>query len=301
MQVRRLSRRALLVGVIGAGVAGYGGYRLWWRLTTRQPDLADLAYGQGPRQVLDIYLPAGEGPFPFVIDIHGGAFKIGDKAMAAPAEALLGAGIALVRPNYRLSGTDLWPAQAEDCLAAARFVRNRAAEWRLDAGRLALWGQSAGGFLAVSTALSLIESGEAPRAVISFYGPMDFSTMDADMAALSRSAAMGATNDASSAESQLLGYAVGDDPAAAQAMGPVGRLSAMGPRALPPLFLRHGDADPMIAQGQSERLARAWQAVDPSATVDFALVPGGGHGGAAFEGGAVMAELAAFLKTAFSG
>ena len=127
-----------------------------------------------------------------------------------------------MRPNYRLSGTDLWPAQGDDCLAAVTHLRENAADFGLDPDRIAVWGQSAGAFLAVSTALGLTEAGHAPRGVVSFYGPMDFSTMDADMAALGRTGAMGATDGADSAESQLLGFAVGSDPAAARAMGPTG-------------------------------------------------------------------------------
>lgn len=292
-------RRSLL-GVAAVGIVGGGGWYGWRWATTRRPDLADLPYGTGERQVLDIYLPEGVGPFPFVIEIHGGAFKMGSKTMAPVSEAVLAAGFAVVRPNYRLSGTDLWPAQGEDCLAAARFVLDGAEGFGLDPGRFAVWGQSAGGFLAVSTALSLVEEGRAPQAVADFYGPMDFSTMDADMAALGRSAQMGATDPADSAESELLGYAVGDDPAAAKAVGPVGRLEAMAPRALPPLFVRHGDADPLIAATQSERLVAAWSRVDPAARVDFALVAGAGHGGGDFDRDVVMGPMVAFLQEALA-
>lgn len=291
--------RRLLLGATAIAAAAYGGFWGYGKLTKRRPEFADLAYGTGARQVLDIHLPQGEGPFPFVLEIHGGAFKIGAKDMSNPSDTLLAAGIAIVRPNYRLSGTDLWPAQGEDCLAALRFLRDGAARYRLDPARCAIWGQSAGGFLAVSTALSLTEAGEPPQAVVDFYGPMDFSTMDADMAALGRTAEMGPTDPADSAESQLLGFAVESDRAKATAIGPVGRLDAMQPRALPPLFVRHGDADTMIAQGQSERLVKAWQRVDPSARVDFALVPGAGHGGGDFDTDVVMAPLRDFLRGSF--
>jgi acetyl esterase/lipase len=231
-----------------------------------------------------------------VIEIHGGAFRMGSKTMSAPSDAILSAGIAIVRPNYRLSGTDLWPAQLDDCLAATAFVRERAAEYGLAPDRFALWGQSAGGFLAVSTALSLVEEGRPPSAVIDFFGPMEFSTMDADMAALGRTAAMGATDPAESAESQLLGFAVSSDREAAKAVGPVGRLERMAPRPLPPLFVRHGDADPLIAHGQSERLVAAWSRVDPSAPVDFALVAGAGHGGGDLDTAVVMEPMVGFLR-----
>ncbi len=273
----RLTRRGLF-GAAALIAAAAGGWWVFRQMTERRPDFADQAYGEGERQVLDIYVPEGAGPFPLVIEIHGGAFRVGSKTMSPPSEELLSAGIAIVRPNYRLSGTDLWPAQLEDCLAAT-----------------ALWGQSAGGFLAVSAALSLVEAGRPPNAVIDFFGPMEFSTMDADMAALGRTAAMGATDPAESAESALLGFAVGSDREAAKAVGPVGRLERMAPRPLPPLFVRHGDADTLIAHGQSERLVAAWSRVDPSASIDFALVAGAGHGGGDFDTAVVMDPMLRFL------
>lgn len=289
------SRRVFLVSALlgAAAVGGYFGYRQIFR---RRPNFADIAYGEGERQVLDIYLPEGVGPFPFVIEIHGGAFKIGSKTMSAPSELLLSAGFAIVRPNYRLSGTNLWPAQSDDCLAAALHVLDGAYSYGLDPARCTLWGQSAGAFLAVSTALSLIERGKPPRAVISFYGPMDFSTMDADMASLGRIPVMGRTDAAESAESQLLGFAVGADPERAKAIGPIGRLEAFGKRSLPPLFVRHGDSDTLIAHGQSERLVQAWLRVDANATVDFSLVKGAGHGGGDFDANVVLTPMLEFLK-----
>lgn len=296
--MKKVTRRSILGGV-AVVAAGYGGYLAYGWATRRRPDVVDLVYGADARQTLDIYLPEGTGPFPFVFEIHGGAFKIGSKTMSQVSATLLSAGIAIVRPNYRYSSTAIWPAQGQDCLAALQFVIDKAADYALAPERFATWGQSAGGFLSVSTGLSMVELGQPPRAIASFYGPMDFSTMDEDMAALNRTPAMGATNVAESAESQLLGFPVGDDPAAAQAIGPVGRLANMGPRDLPPLFVRHGDADPLIAHGQSERLVQAWAQVDPQTAIDFDLVAGGGHGGGTFDADAVMVPLRDFLLKAF--
>jgi acetyl esterase/lipase len=283
-----LIRRTLLVG----GAAAAAGSALYWWQQSGGP--VDRAFGADPRQVLDVTLPAGAGPFPVVVMIHGGAFLSGDKADLAVWPELAAAGLAVVRVNYRLSGTNPWPAQAEDCLSAIVYLQRQGPALGLDPSRIVLWGQSAGAFLAVSTALSLVEVGLPPRGVVSLYGPMDFSTMDQDMADLGRTAVMGSTDAAESAESRLLGFAVGDDRAAARAIGPVGRLDRLR-EPLPPILIRHGDADPMVADLQARRLRDAWVAADPSSTIDYALVPGAGHGGAPFETDPVRAEILGFV------
>lgn len=287
----RLIRRTLLAGGVAAAAVGTA---LWWR---RDAAMVDVPYGPGGRQVMDVSLPSGQGPHPVLVMIHGGAFQTGDKSELSIWPELLAAGIAVVRLNYRLSGTDPWPAQAEDCLAAIVHLQREGAALGLDPSRIVLLGQSAGAFLAVTTALSLVEVGLSPRGVVSLYGPMDFSTMDQDMATLGRTPALGAADAADSAESRLLGFAVGSDRAAARAMGPIGRLGQLR-EPLPPILIRHGDADPMVADLQAKRLREAWVAADPQAAVDYKLVPGAGHGGAPFETDPVRAEVLAFVQTA---
>jgi acetyl esterase/lipase len=286
-----LIRRSLLIGsAAAAGVA-------WWRW--RAPGASEIAFGPGPRQVMNITRPAGSGPAPILVMIHGGAFRMGDKSDLGVWPELLEAGIAVVRPNYRLSGTDPWPAQGEDLLAAIVQLQREGAALGLDPARIVLMGVSAGAFLAVSTALSLVEVGLPPRGVVSLYGPMDFSTMDADMAALGRTPAMGPTDAPDSPESVLLGYAVAENRAAARAMGPIGRLERLR-EPLPPILIRHGDADPVIADLQANRLREAWAAADPTARIDYKLVPGAGHGGAEFETDPTRTEVLDFIRAALA-
>ena len=123
--------------------------------------------------------------------------------------------------------------------------------------------------------------------------------MDQDLATLGRTPAMGATDAGDSPESRLLGYPVGSDRAAARAMGPIGRLDQLR-EPLPPILIRHGDADPMVADLQAKRLREAWLAADPKATVDYALVPGAGHGGPQFDADPVRSEILAFVQNALA-
>jgi acetyl esterase/lipase len=283
-----LIRRTLLIG----GAAAAAGAVAYWRLG-RQTG-TEIAYGSGPRQVMDLTLPNGGAPAPVLMMIHGGAFQMGDKSDLAVWPEFPAAGIAVVRPNYRLSATDRWPAQGEDILSAIVHLQREGAALGLDPSRIVLLGHSAGAFLAVSTALSLVEVGLPPRGVVSLYGPMDFSTMDEDLAALGRMPVMGATDAADSPESKLLGFPVGEDRAAARAIGPVGRLDRLR-EPLPPILIRHGDADPMVADLQARRLRDAWAAASPASPIDYALVPGAGHGGAQFETDPVRSEILDFV------
>ena len=95
----------------------------------------DIPYAsQSPTQKLDIYLPdKGEGPFPVVMELHGGAWLGGDKAEDQQIPMLKGIkrGFAVVCVNYRLSGEALFPSQIYDCKAAVRFIKANAGEYHL--------------------------------------------------------------------------------------------------------------------------------------------------------------------------
>jgi acetyl esterase/lipase len=102
---------------------------------------------------VDVYLPAGCGPVPVVMWVHGGGWRRGDKAgaqverKAAWAESL---GAALVSVNYRLSTPESgvrWPDHGEDVAAAVAWVQAEGATIGLDPDRLVLVGHSAGAHL----------------------------------------------------------------------------------------------------------------------------------------------------------
>ncbi|MTH64707.1 alpha/beta hydrolase fold domain-containing protein [Paracoccus sp. DK608] len=285
--------RRLALGVLAGGMAAPA-----LALPGLRPGLTELAYApDSPRNLLDIHRPEGAGPFPAILDIHGGGFISGDKRQLAVPRQILAKGIAVVRMNYRLSDQARWPAQQDDVLAAAAFLQTRAAELGLQPGRLALGGRSAGAFMAVSAAISMVQAGRPPAAVVNFYGPMDFGSMDKDIARLGVKVQRLPADSPQSVESLLIGYAVGDRREAATAMGPVGRLDALAKGVhLPPLFSRHGTADTIVSVHQSEHLRDAWRRVDPGAAMDFALLQGEGHGTAGFSSDRVLGDLAGFLS-----
>ena len=113
----------------------------------------DIPYvpGGGNAQSLDIYLPdEGDGPFPTIIFIHGGAFWGGDKQDTQNIYLMNGIrrGYAVVNMNHRLSQEAKFPLPVYDVKAGVRFLRANAAKYCLDPNRFAVGGDSAGAYFA---------------------------------------------------------------------------------------------------------------------------------------------------------
>lgn len=114
---------------------------------------------------LDVYLPEGCGPFPVVVWVHGGGWRVGDQRNASTAQHAAWAnelGMAWVSVGYRLStpGSGVaWPDHGDDVADAVAWVRHHAAELGVDPDRLALAGHSAGAHL-----VSIVATDPALRA-----------------------------------------------------------------------------------------------------------------------------------------
>lgn len=140
-------------------------------------DLKDVAYKQvnGVTLTLDAHIPAGAGPFPAGILVHGGGWVAGDKEQYINYifGPLADAGLAWFSINYRLAPQDKFPADAEDVESAIVYVKSNAAKYRVDPRRIALIGESAGGHL-----VSYVGARNLPdarvAAVVSMYGIHDF-------------------------------------------------------------------------------------------------------------------------------
>ncbi|MDG4788019.1 alpha/beta hydrolase [Micromonospora sp. WMMD1102] len=247
---------------------------------------------------LDLHVPEGVTDPPLVVYVHGGAFREGHRAWLPPVLAdadifdwLPRQGFAVASVDYRLSGEALWPACVDDVLAALHWLRDSVAGFGVDPTRVAVWGESAGGYLAVMAGLVTADlarpdspgplasppargrggpDGEAEtapaapvRGIVDWYGPTDFATM----------AAQGApwTDEPDSPESQLLGAPVQSVPELARRASPCTWVTA----ASPPLLVMHGTADQLVPFGQARQLARAYS--DAGAHVELIAVPGGTH------------------------
>lgn len=117
-------------------------------------DPASGSYG-----TFDVYEPKADSvrsDRPAILAIHGGAWKGGDKVWGEQiAKEFCPYGYVVFSINYRLSGRPrgTWPAQIEDVQKALKHIRANARQFRVDPGRIASLGMSAGGHLATMAAL----------------------------------------------------------------------------------------------------------------------------------------------------
>jgi acetyl esterase/lipase len=105
----------------------------------------------------DLYRPTGAGPFPTLVAVHGGGWRVGARSSFQYWGPYLAArGYALYAISYRLAGKGkkTFPQAVNDVCAAVQFVRGEAKALNLDPERIALMGASAGAHLSSLAALS---------------------------------------------------------------------------------------------------------------------------------------------------
>jgi acetyl esterase/lipase len=223
------------------------------------------------RQTLDLYLPEkGNGPFPLIVWIHGGAWTSGSKDECVPLPwALKGYVVASI--NYRLSQDATFPAQIEDCKAAVRWLRANAARYKIDRDRVIAWGDSAGGHLAALLGTTGDESEPAPpfessrvQAVIDWYGRADLSRVCTD------------PSMAEHAVARMLGGSGPQMAEIARRASPIAHVSPDDP----PFLIMHGDRDATVPLQQSEAFASALK--HAHVPVTLLILSGVGHGGQEF-------------------
>lgn len=241
---------------------------------------------------LDIHLPkTGKAPFPVVICIYGSAWRANSwKANTfndgGIGQRLLGKGFAVVSINYRSSADAQFPAQIQDVKAAIRYVRANASSFGLTSSFISVTGWSSGGHLAAMAGTTngikktsvngldidiegalgkFIQVDSHVDAVVDWFGPTDFLSMDACGSTMSH-------NDAKSPESILIGGPIQENKDKCALANPISYVRKDNP----PFLIFHGDKDPLVPHCQSEKLAEKLQAT--GVKNQLVLVPGGGHG-----------------------
>lgn len=139
-------------GALGQGAARAAGLPAYdpkahFDLTVSEVELRKNAAGR--MLMARIYQPQGKGPFPTVLDLHGGAWNRKDRKAEEPMNrALASSGLLVVAVDLTLSGEAPYPACIQDANYAARWLKVNAARWNGDASKLGVYGSSSGGQVA---------------------------------------------------------------------------------------------------------------------------------------------------------
>jgi acetyl esterase/lipase len=253
-----------------------------------QPTFANLDYAppeppSSNGHKLDLYIPAGTQRWPLVIWTGGSAWRAdtGKNSARAIAAQLNPAGYAVAGVSIRSSSQAVFPAQLHDIKAAIRWLRTNAAKYNLDGERIAIVGDSSGGW---TTAMAAV-TGDAPemegtvgttgvssavQAAVAFYPPTNFVTMDAW--ALRKCNGPECHDSEGSPESRLTGCAIQMCPEKVKAASPLTYITP----ADPPMLVLHGNSDPLVPHNQGEQLYMALNKACLEAT--FISLPKAGHG-----------------------
>ena len=151
---------------------------------------------------LNLYVPDTEQPAPLIVLVHGGGFVMNDcesRQAQLFYQYFRDHGYACATVNYRLAQEAKFPAALEDVKAAIRFLRANAENYGYNADKLVIWGESAGGYLAVMAGSTTDEEfnslpfiGEEElaepvsarvSAIVDFYGVMELETREERKAA----------------------------------------------------------------------------------------------------------------------
>ncbi|MFM0739940.1 alpha/beta hydrolase [Paraburkholderia xenovorans] len=199
-----------------------------------------LAYGDSPRQKLDVYMPAANAPTvgahgrPIVVFFYGGSWQNGSRdSYLFVGAALASRGFVALVPDYRTWPETAFPGFVDDAAAAVRWARDHAAEFGGDPSRIFLMGHSAGAHIVMLLATDgryLAAQQMSKRdisGVIGLAGPYDFLPLqDATLEEIFPLALRAA--------SQPINFVEGDEP---------------------PMFLAAGQRDTTVDPGNTDRLA----------------------------------------------
>jgi acetyl esterase len=96
-----------------------------------------------------VYKPNGAGPFPIVLDLHGGAWNAKDRHAEEPMDrALAASGVLVVAIDMTLAPEAPYPACVQDANYAVRWLKANAAKWNGGASKVGVYGSSSGGHVA---------------------------------------------------------------------------------------------------------------------------------------------------------
>jgi len=220
------------------------------------------------------YRPTGvEGVLPALIHFHGGGYVVGspERKGAEHRKLAVDLGCAIYSVDYRLAPETPFPGSIEDCYAVVQWLHSNASRLGIDARRIGVMGESAGGGLAASLALMVRDRGEFSLAFQQLISPMldDRTAMNADLNPLAGEFAW-TRQDNAFGWSALLGPSLGKPDVSAYAAA----ARAEDLKGLPPTFLSIAVLDLLL----EEELEYAQRLVRAGIPLELHVYPGTYHG-----------------------
>jgi acetyl esterase/lipase len=151
MDKRSFLKTVTAIGAVGIpGISlGKNGYDPAARMAVKVSEVEYRRTAKGRPLLARVYQPQGKGPFPVVLDLHGGAWQRKDRKAEEPMDrAIASSGVLVVAIDMTLSGEAPYPACIQDASYGVRWLKSRATEWNGDASTLGLYGSSSGGHVA---------------------------------------------------------------------------------------------------------------------------------------------------------
>jgi acetyl esterase/lipase len=221
-------------------------------------------------QKLDLFVPAGKGPFPLIVVIHGGGWHAGGKDWGiAAAQTYLPKGFAVAGIDYRWVQDAPFPAQIEDCNTAITWLRAHASQYHLDPDRIGVMGHSAGAHLCALIATTgdgtTFKNPQKVQAVLCESGPFD---LDRDRGKWPLKTMMWKDPDPMASFFPEKKY----DGAFARYASPQSYIHP----GIPPIMIVHGEKDTLVPSGQAEVFAEDLKKA--GVDVDFRITVGRDHG-----------------------
>lgn len=235
---------------------------------------------------LDLHLPSQEPALAGILYFHGGSWRRGDRSdhEATRAIELAARGFAVAAVEYRLTSTAPFPAQLEDAQAAVEWMQSQGSTYGLRSPSVGAWGASAGGNLAALLALGTVQEPPLVSAAVSWFAPLDLSTMIAK-GPLEQELFPNSAVDA------LFGHPLDRSLEICRQAEP---LSMVKPSSAP-MLLMTGDRDRVIDPAASRRMHDAL--VHHGVASALHVIGGAGHEDPAFNDPLVLDLVAAFFKS----
>lgn len=244
--------------------------------------LENLTYVPGSTNqmhLLDLYIPQDKpGPFPIVVWIHGGGWRLGTKKLKQAPHALLDAGIAVASINHRYPDDAVFPAQIHDIKAAVRWIRAHAKEYNLDPNKIGTWGFSSGAHLSALMGTTCgvkefegeegnLEFSSCVQAACDVSGPTDF----LKIVEQSGPDSLRKHGRSDSAISELLGGKLEKKKDLAWKASPLKYVTKDDC----PILIIHGNKDRVVPLAQSEEFYKALK--NKHVNAEFLVIKDGGH------------------------